>query len=268
MRLRPLFTRLLALVVAVGLLAPLHAPLARAQTAEINYVALRYNLDRPDGNPLFCVSLGSNGAIGTAWAGGPSRVSTVGSSTTVTELAAGSLPFRDLAVKDVIRVLRGAPGPTTTDVVSITAKASGASITVDTAVDWSNGVLGQKFDYRRAVCGQTANDGWFSVAAYADFTIIVQFQQGDLTGGLSWMVQCRDGGVDSSPVQVFPATLGSYQVIATASTTSTTASNALAGFERWNDCRVAMLATTADPSDAGANLERVRVVMLGTPRGI
>lgn len=262
---RPL-TRLVALAATLALLLPMGP--ARAQTAEVKYIALRYNLDRPDANPVFCNSLGANGALDMAWAGGPSRVTTVGSSTTVTELAASSLPFRDLAVKDTIRVLRGAPGPTTMDIVAITAKASGASITVDTAVDWSNGVLGQKFDYRKHVCGQTAADGWFSVAAYADFTVVIQYQQGDLTGGLSWMVQCRDGGVDSSPVQVFPVTLGSYQVIATASTTATTASNALAGFERWNDCRVAMFATTADPSDAGANLERIRVVVLGTPRGI
>jgi hypothetical protein len=266
MRLGRFLTRPLALALVLVALGSSQAPLARgAASLDRTYLAIRYDLDRPDTNPVFCKSVGLNGGLGSNWGSVPGRVTTSGSSTTVTEKVTGELPFAGLSVGDVLKVNRGAPGPTTVDIVAITAKASGASITVDTAVNWSGGTAGSQAFFRQPVCGQAATDGWFSVGAWEDFTVVVQFQQGDLGGGLDWRVECRDGGDDSSPVQVFPATLGGYQNIPTAGY-GVSASNALAGFERWNECRVALFANTSDTSDAGANLERIRVIAIGTVR--
>lgn len=253
-------TRLLLLALAGVVFWP--ATASRGDTIEKVYLALRYDLDRPDANPFFCKSLGEGGTLGPKWGQVPGRVITSGSSTTVTEAVTGEGPFRDLAVGDVLKVCRVLGTGTVCDIVAITAKASSASITVDTAVNWQNGTAGQKAEFRKPSCGQTINDGWFSVGAYRDVTFIVQYQQGDFGGGLDWRVECRDSVEDANPSQVFPSTLGSYQNIASAGAT-VSSSNPLAMFEIWNECRVAILANTSDPSDAGAALDRVRVVALG-----
>lgn len=266
MQIRHVFPRLALAALVLGALGLSQAPSASAQSAEIGWLALRYDLDRPDANPFFCTLEGSSG-IADPWKNVVGRVITSGSSTTVTEQTAGELPFRDLVVGDLLRVDRVLGTGTVVDIVAITAKASGASITVDTAVDWQNGTAGMNAKFKHPVCGQAVTDGWFNVAKYADWTVVVTYSQGDFGAGLDWRVECRDAGSQAQPVQVFPVSLGTFQTIATASTTAVTASNALAGFERWQDCRVALLANTSDPSDAGAALDRIRVTVIGTLKG-
>ena len=133
---------------------------------------------------------------------GPSKIKTTGSSATVAEQVASSLPFADLAVGDVLIVANAGAQPTYR---VIDAWASGASVTVDEAIDWSNGGNGVEFSWLQADRGSGANDGWVGVAGCRNSAVSVVLAQysGD-TNGVDWWVECRERGPEALPIQVYP----------------------------------------------------------------
>ena len=179
----------LALVLALG------AP-ARAQVAKEGQLALLYNVN--SATLTYCNMRGGAFAAPTAVV---PTIKTTGSSTTVTEVTAGSNPFSSVAVNDVLVIQT----PTSTDssattVVAVTARASAASITVDTAIN----ITGNKFGFYRMVCGTTDADGWFSIPAAAlRVGIGVQYEQGDLDA-LTVRWECKASGAGAAPVILYP----------------------------------------------------------------
>lgn len=140
------------------------------------------------------------GARGDVWAD-PFRVNipidTTGSSTTVDAVTAATLPFANLGVGDLLIVRRD---NSVTDQVWITAKASGDQVTVDTAVDWSDGYV---FEWRDLVTGTGADDGWMSVSTFSTVQMTIQYEAGDLTGlDVAWF--CKHAGPFAGPVRVYP----------------------------------------------------------------
>lgn len=91
-------------------------------------------------------------------------LTTSGSSTTVSELNASDDTFAGFGVGDLIDV--EVDGAHTLRTVT---NAGGVpdSVTVDTAVDWSNGGAGRAFSFRRFSNGTAITDGWFSVVDYS-----------------------------------------------------------------------------------------------------
>jgi hypothetical protein len=133
----------------------------------------------------YCVMAGQRGdpfgepLLGTA------KVKTVGSSTTVTEVTAGTNPFTSLAVGDMILVRRGE----VTDRVAITAKASAASITVSTAVDWSAEL---DFRWMDLTCGTAVTNGWVGVGTFQTVCATVEWVTKNATS-LDYQVECAMG---------------------------------------------------------------------------
>lgn len=196
------------------------------------------------------------------------RIKTVGSSTTVTEFVASSLPFTNIVVGDVLVVQTPSiTNPNLTTEVAVTAKASGASITVDTAIDLS-ATGGFLFTYYHHVCGTTSEDGWFAVSAAASrVSITVQYDQGDL-GAFVARWECRASGAGKQPVIIYPGggsncgglgfTLATDRCSATAAGVNArlTVTDTAPGYAQ---CRVGVAFVSTDTSDATTNLEKVTI---------
>lgn len=133
----------------------------------------------------YCVMEGQRGDPFGEPLMGTSKVKTVGSNTTVTEVTAGSLPFTNLAVGDMLLVRRGE----VTDRVSIVAKASGASITVSSAVDWSAEL---DFRWMDLKCGTAVTDGWVGTGAFHTVALTLEWVTKNATS-LGYQTECAIG---------------------------------------------------------------------------
>lgn len=134
---------------------------------------------------------------------GPSRgqgkVLTVSSSTTVT--AASGTPFDLLDIGDELIVNNAG----TFQRRVITAKASGTSVTVDSAVNWSgNSTTGYPFDYNDRVCGNSDSDGWHDVTGTSTALLFVDVLALSATGGIDYTIECR-GNADSTQPRLLVA---------------------------------------------------------------
>lgn len=136
---------------------------------------------------------------------GTNYITTSGSSTTVTAVT-GS-PFTPVLVGDELFVR---DGPTDGLRRYVTAKASGVSITVDTAVDWSR-AGGYFFSYRPLRAGTGDDAGWFGVTGVFDKTISFGLETINATGGIQVQIDCIANGVGTKPVKVYPPISGTGQ---------------------------------------------------------
>lgn len=234
-----------------------------------NY-ATRYDLD--DAALTYCRMTGSNadpyGSARTV----NKLIETSGSSTTVTAVTSGALPFADLGVDDVIFVRTST---TNVDMRVIAAKASGDSITIDTAVDWSAGD-GFQFSWYDTTCGTGATDGWIDVSGLSeDKVITISWDQGDLVVGLLWQIECMTSGLDPKANKVYPGegadcgggTLTSGQcLIAVADMNSTAARVAVQIPEFEGSCRVGILRSGNDTADTTTLREQISISLRGSVR--
>lgn len=192
------------------------------------------------------------------------QIKTTGSSTTVVEVTSGTNPFAGVVVGDVLIIQTPtATNPSATTVVAVTAKASAASITVDTAIN----ITGNNFGFYHHLCGTTDNDGWFSTSAAAQrVALTVQYDQGDLTAlVVRW--ECKAAGAGANPVVLYPGESSDCGLGGTLSTDR--CSFATAGVTArltvvdegpsFPLCRVGVAFTGADASDATTNLEKVTI---------
>lgn len=262
--------RLLGLFLVLLLTPFLNQPLA---AQEVKKATVLYQFDVDSGTENFVKLTGADGTVFGAdrvvqTAG--AKISTSGSSTTVSATTALTVPFADLGVGDIILVKIGPDAAPS--IRYITAKASGDSVTVNTAIDLSADATGYFFKWRKKVSGTTAADGWFDVSTLSplDRTITVQYDQGDLDALLvRW--QCRVRSLDTQPVTVYP---GESDGCGTGGTlASGFCSFATAGVDsrlavvvggKWDECRVGLKFAASDASDAGANLEQVTVTVYGS----
>jgi hypothetical protein len=169
--------------IALALLALLAAT-APASAQQVMAWSL-YNYDVSAAAYTYCVMKGQNGDPFGEPLIGPAQVTTVGSSTTVTEKVASTNPFTNLAVGDMLIVRRGE----VTDRVSITAKASAASITVSSAVNWSAGL---DFRWLDLNCGTAVTDGWVGVGTFSTVGFTVEWVTKNATS-LEFQTECAIG---------------------------------------------------------------------------
>lgn len=123
---------------------------------------------------------------------GRNGVQTAGASTTVT--ATDGTPFDAVTVGAIIVFC--SPRPDGKIVRTVTAKASGSSITVDTAVTLAAGTA---FFFWPFKSGTTVDDGWHNVNAWSAITVFV-----DVTTLGSTTIEANvevGGGPFSAPVQ-------------------------------------------------------------------
>jgi len=251
-----LFVLLFGLALAPGIV---HAQEVRKATLFYQFDVDSNTVNYPLHTGLDNTPFSSDRTVTTAGA----KISTSGSVTTVTATTAGTLPFALLGVGDAIGVKIGGDAVPTYRL--ITAKASGDSITVNTAIDLSADASGYFFTWRKYVGGTTATSGWFDVSGLSDINITVQYDQGDLDAlGVRW--ECRSQSLDTQPVYVHPGASTATGICGPGTASSTFCTFATAGAGQsltvrdigpWDECRIGLKFVTNDTSDAGAALEKV-----------
>jgi hypothetical protein len=173
---------------------------ARAQDPVAGNFAIRYDLDS---TTLIYPRVIGQGSPFSGPSAGSAPIKTTGSSVSVAAVTAGTNPFANLAVDDVLVVSR-ATG--TTDIRVIVAKADADNVTVDLAVDWSAGF---QFRWLDTQTGTSEGDGWINVGNYQSRMITFQLEQiSGVTGGIDTRIECRSGGIDTHPTIVWPGASG------------------------------------------------------------
>jgi hypothetical protein len=229
------------------------AHLYDADSTSLTYCVMAGQNDDPFGEPLV----------------GKSKIKTAAGagSTTVTEFTTDALPFAPLSVGDTIIVSDNSAIPVTQTVI-VTAKASGASITVSSAVDLDN-AAGHDFRWLKQTCGTAITNGWINVEDSPTVSMTVQYEQGDLTGlRVRW--ECIPKGVGAAAVIVYPGQSSDCGLGGTLSTdrcdfaTPGVTARLMVG---WTDntfqkCRMGLAYHTADASDAAAALEQVTATLI------
>jgi hypothetical protein len=251
--------RILRFVSALGLVVGLAAAAAAQGAAKDGQLALIYDVDVTA--LTYCVPTGGPFADPISVT---QRIKTTGSSTTVTEFVTGGAPFTNVVVGDALAIRT--PNSTTTTLVSVVAKASAASITVDTAITLSD-TAGHPFSYYHHVCGTTDNDGWFAVPAGAQWlSIAVQYDQGDL-GAFVVRWEKKEAGPLALPMVVYPGGASDCGALGFSLSTdrcSATTAGVLARLEVVDEApsgfyRVGLAYVTSDALDTTTNLEKVTV---------
>lgn len=211
-----------------------------------------YDIDTAD--PIYCVTTGKDGSpwaparIGSGTGG--NNIKTSGSSTTVTEVTTDSLPFALLGVGDQIFV----NGNTR----YITAKASGASITVNAAVNIENSGAGYPFTWNDVACGTAITDGWIPVSNATEVTVKIQVDQLNVTDGINAKIQCKDNNQDITVYQIYPdPNDSSTQECHTMNFTAVKACAYIVP-GAWDACRVSLdIGTADDGGDLTTNAEDI-----------
>lgn len=244
------------------LLLLLFLPLfASASEQRVGTYAYKYDLDST--SVIYCALWGQQGTAMSFGGGGiPGLVPilTSGSSTSVAAVTAGTNPFTNVGVGDVIIVRR----ETAVDVVYVTARADADNITVDTAVNWQNSGAGRAFSWLDLRCGTAATDGWIDVAGAQDKKFTFEYNQGDST--VDVRLECQDESIAANPVVAYPGetdgcgaggTLASGYCQFASAGVGITNRLSIVSYEPWSRCRFGIKINGSDTSDAGANLEQI-----------
>jgi len=251
---------LLALLLA---LLPSHPLPAQVNETEIEIpLASLYDLDST--SYIYCVTTGENGQVLN-----PSTNNGIRVTSTTTALAAATAstsPFSAVAVGDEITVITpsgpGGLGIPETRVVTVRTDAN--NITMNAA--FTAEVTNVQFSWRDRTCGTAATSGWFPVSTYRGVSVSLQVTQIVVTGHIDFKVQCRQTGVDNTPVDVYAEGMSNYR---TGGYDAAQVDNDLIiihnGVVLFNQCRVGMLIHTADDGDdLTTNAEQVTVKLLLT----
>ena len=215
-------------------------PMVKADAIEETQTLLAVKYDLDSTSYVYCSM--------SDWLPGNGRIETSGSNATVTAVSGNTTAFTDVAVGDMITV--DSPSLVNPVTFTVVARASAVSITADAAIniDVAGGV---SFRYRDQTCGATAEYGWVRLPA-GESTVVVTYRQGDLTGGVTFDLEGRNRGSLGVPSQLATG------VLATASSTLNTNNTLMIG-ERFQEYRVGLKVTTADPADDSTNLEQIGV---------
>jgi len=239
-RLVKLLKKMKTLLVVLGLIG-LGPKVLHSQSVQTNsYVSvLRYNLTST--SVIYCQG-------GESFRPSSGAVTTSGSSTTLTA-SAGATPFDGLVVGDALvfnvdPVLR-----------MITAKASGSSVTISSAINLPNPT---PFNFMHFNCGSGAEDGWMPMAKFGNTaTLGFEINSQTTATGIDMRLECRSSAPDAQPIQAFPAcSPGACNTFQTYVQTATgiTARTAIAVPEPWKDCRVGMKITSTQTGPQSLNV--------------
>jgi hypothetical protein len=174
------------------------------------------------------------------------RITTSGSSTTITSVAGLPAAFTNVAVGDELRLYRpqGAVANSTADNLAhrfVTARASATSITVNSAVDL--GTTGTTFDFRTLTCGTGSTSGRFATDGFRNANVQFEYTVKNATS-IDWRVECKVQGANNGWVVVIPSTGTSTNLTATAATSAR-----IFDVSDYDYCRLGMQVNT----DTGVN---------------
>ncbi len=237
----------------------LAAPVVAQETRSANFTYL-YDLDATA--ITYCRLEGANGDPFGGGRNGPANIQTTGSSATIDAVTAGTNPFVNVSAKDVIAV-RDNAGATSLRVVI--SKASSDQIVVNSVITLAS----TPFQYYKTVCGTTAESGWIDVGNYVNRSIVFSIVQVAVTGGIDVRVECRDPGIGSPPVQIFPAcTTGACATVqAYTGIAGITSTTKIVVPEPTSSCRVGILINSADDGgDLTTNTEQITITFAGRTR--
>jgi hypothetical protein len=216
------------------------------------------------GSYMYCVTQGAGDDPNAPDKSVNIPVATVGSSTTVTAVTAGTGPFQNMSVGDEITFPVATLTPAGTETPQggqsfryVVTKTSADIIVLNAAINLAvPSGRGYPFTWRKRVCGTTATSGWFSTSSWQDFTVSFQADQGDASS-MDAALQCETFGAASAPIQVWTANylLAAYGNVSTGRT-------AIFIVNHFDRCRLGVRLTD-DASDAGANLEKVSAYVRG-----
>lgn len=230
--------------------AVLLAANAYAQNVLTGTYVTNYDLDAT--SYTYCVTTGQNGGPFDPPIPGNGRLTTVGSSTTVTGVTDSADSFGPVSVGDVLYI---ATAPQTNVIRYVTARASADSITVNSAI--SLAAAGSAFSWMKVTCGTGASNGWINMSAYAGKKLSLEITQMVATGGVDFKFECRDNTAVSTVHQVYPGETDACGTNATLSSGICNVATATTGTwdlvfspeEQWDACRVGVLIHTADDGD-------------------
>ncbi len=200
-------------------------------------------------------------AVFTRATDGTVNIKTTGSSATVD--AVSGTPFATVAAGDELFCRDAEPDAQRRYVV---AKASGAQITVNAAVDWSR-AGGYQFSYRTLLTGTGAGAGWFGVGNLADKTFSFGVEQLVATD-VKIRLECITDAPGAQPITIYPPAGGSGQCgTGTITVPGATArcAYALAGLTV-SRCRFGVITDVDDGDDTGANREDIWAQFSGVER--
>jgi len=182
-------------VIACALLLP--AASWAQDTGQHKAANFTYKYDVASATITYCATEGANGDPFAQPYDGPGQIETVGDSVTITGANLAEDVFLGVDLGDVIFIRR--QNGTTEDRVVVT-NADNDTITVDTSIDLSSGVV---WSYRKLICGTTVNDGWINTAGYSIVQMGIQYDAGDVTT-LAATMECKGGGLGAAPNRVYP----------------------------------------------------------------
>jgi len=192
-----------------------------------------------------------------------------GGGTTLTSLGIAS--FANVAVNDVIIVkVAGVENR-----LLVSAKTSATTLTVGPSSTLWNGGNGYPWTLSKFTSGTAADICWTNIEQYSSGKTLVsiEYNQGDLTGGFDFRLEGKTASPGALPHRIYPSSAADCVGIAMTYAVGggyCTLPTASAGIDDRIDLgnlwpyaffRVGMLVHTADPSDAGANIEKISVFL-------
>lgn len=257
-------------VLALALALVLALPMVGGSQVQSNSANFAYRYDVDSATLTYCRLEGQNSDPYGGSRLGPGTIKTTGSSTSVTTGVAAAAPFIDVAVGDVLSVLRQAASGSPTDNVVVTVRTDDNNVTVDQAVDWSAVAPATGFSWRtwKLRCGTSDTDGWIDVGGARTAMLTVEYDQGDLDA-LRVRFECRPYGLGAAPVIVYPGETSDCGLGGTLSTDrcsfatagATARLSIVVDPNHFGVCRVGLAFAATDTSDAGANLERINAMV-------
>ncbi len=242
-------------LLALALLALALPTFAQQQDVQVGQLAYRYDLDAT--TLTYCKLGGINGDPYQSPIPGQTNITTTGTSTTVD--AVTGTPFSQVGLGDVL--ISNQPDGVTETVI-VTAATSSTQVEVDPAVDWDNSGAGFPFSWYDLDCGTGDENGWVASppGQHASILLTVEYDAGDLTGGLDVVWEARGANLGSDAVQAYPGGGSDCGGFATLNTDVCTLATADVGTtkgrlavqvepQNFQQFRVGIKANTADPGD-------------------
>jgi hypothetical protein len=237
------------LALALALCALAVPALAQQQNIQVGQLAYLYDLDST--STTYCRLVGSRSDPYGPAISGSGTVSSPGNDTLTASATNG---FGQLAAGDAITVLE-ADG-VRTDAIVLT-KNSSTEVVLNLEI--LNCTGGCNWTWRDLQCGTGAEDGWVEAppGQHASILMTVQYEVGDLGGGLDVVYECRGANLGAAPVQVYPGGGSDCGGFATLNTDVCTIATADAGTVKgrlayqldpvnFQECRVGIKANTSD----------------------
>lgn len=186
------------LLACVGLVLGLVGS-APAQTNQTVPLVSGYNVAST--SYIYCVTADAAGRVWSGGEVGPGKLTTSGSSTTVTGVDSSADVFLSIAVGDELLInLDGVM-----ERRYVTARASADSITVNAAInlgDGRQGTAGYGFSWRRLTCSTDATHGWIPVRGLSEVTFIFALETINATS-IEAIIYCRHNSSNSVGVEAW-----------------------------------------------------------------